>query len=86
MAEKQQGKPADVGTVARDGDRLVVRFPPGVEMPEDEVTVGRDGHRLILEWPQKTLVDLLEGMKPLSDENGFPDVDEGLPPVRDVDI
>lgn len=86
MADDEQGKPAAIGTVARVGDRLVVHLPPSIKMPLGEVTVRRDGDRLIIERPRKTLVDLLGGMEPLTGEDGFPNVDEGLLPLRDVDI
>lgn len=86
MENEEQGKPDHIGNVARDGDRLVVYIPSGIEMPEGEVTVRKDGNRLVVEWPRRTLLELIAGMEPLTEEDEFPNVDEGLLPLRDVDI
>jgi antitoxin VapB len=63
-----------------------VRIPAEFELPGDRVLISRDGDRLIIEPTPKScgLIALLDKWEPL-DEN-FPDVDEHLPPLRDVEL
>ncbi len=50
-----------MGAVAKEENRLVVRLPAGMEVPEGAVTVRKDEDHLILEWPKKTLLELFSG-------------------------
>ena len=63
-----------------------VRIPAEFELPGDRVLISRDGDRLIIEPTRKSCGPkaLLDKWEPL-DEN-FPDVDQHLPPLRDVEL
>jgi antitoxin VapB len=70
----------------RNNRSQAVRIPAEFELPGDRVLISRDGDRLIIEATPKScgLIALLDRWEPL-DEN-FPDVDEHLPPLRDVEL
>lgn len=72
--------------VQRRGDVQFVEIPPGLEMAGSAVTIERDGDRLIVSpLPEpKNFRELLAQMETIDAE--FPDVDEGLLPVDDVEI
>jgi antitoxin VapB len=68
----------------RNNRSQAVRIPAEFELPGDRVLISREGDRLILEPAPKSrgLIALIDGWEPLADD--FPDIDEGLPPLRDV--
>ena len=70
----------------RNGRNQALRIPRAFEMPGKEVLVHRDGERLIIEpvAPRRGLLALLAELKPLDIE--FPDMDDGLPPLDDVEL
>jgi antitoxin VapB len=70
----------------RNNRSQAVRIPSEFELPGDRVLISRDGDRLIIEAAPKSrgLIALLDRWAPL-DEN-FPDVDEYLPPLSDVEL
>jgi antitoxin VapB len=69
----------------RNGRNQAVRIPVEFELPGDEAIMHRDGDRLVIEPVRKRgLLALLDTMEPFAEE--FPDVDEGLMPLRDVKI
>jgi len=57
-----------------------------MEFPGDEVVIHKDGNRLILEPVAKRscLLELLARWAPIGDE--FPDVDEGLSALDEVEL
>lgn len=68
----------------RNGRNQALRIPREFELEGKEVIVRKEGTRLIIEPAKKQgLVELLATLKPL-DEN-FPDVDEGLAPLDDIE-
>ena len=70
----------------RNGRNQAVRIPRDLEFAVDEVYVYRDGDRLVLE-PVQTRSRLLEHLaewQPIEDE--FPDIDQGVPPLDDIDV
>jgi len=79
----------------RNGANQAVRIPKEFELPGKEAILRREGNRLVLEAvPDKpkrgtaaALAAALESMKdwPIVDEP-FPDVNEGLLPLHDVDL
>ena len=79
----------------RNGANQAVRIPKEFELPGTDALMHREGNRLILELvPDKpkrgtaaALAAALESMKdwPVVDEP-FPDVNEGLLPLDDVDL
>ena len=69
----------------RNGRNQAVRIPVEFELPGDEAIIHREGDRLVLEpVKKKSLLRLLGELEPLDEE--FPDVDEGLLPLRDVEL
>jgi antitoxin VapB len=62
-------------------------------LPGDEATIRKEGNRLIIEAkgdddkkPKPDLLELVRSWAPLGPEDEFPDVDEGLLPLRDVEL
>ena len=69
----------------RNGRNQALRIPREFELEGDEAIVRKEGFRLIVEPVQQApLVELLAGLEPLDEE--FPDVDDDLPPLDDVDV
>jgi antitoxin VapB len=79
----------------RNGANQAVRIPKEFELPGKEAIIHREGDKLIIEavrdQPKKgtlaALAAALESMKdwPVIDEP-FPDVNEGLAPLDEVDL
>lgn len=79
----------------RNGANQAVRIPKEFELPGNEAVMHREGNKLIIEavrdQPKKgtiaALAAALESMKdwPVIDEP-FPDVNEGLAPLDEVDL
>lgn len=79
----------------RNGANQAVRIPKEFELPGVDALIHREGNRLILEAapnrPKKgtaaALLLALEEMAKLGPiEEEFPDVDEGLLPLDDIDF
>ena len=69
----------------RNGRNQAVRIPREFEMEGDEAILRKEGDRLILEPVRKgKLLTLLATLEPL--EELFPDIDESLPPLDDVEL
>jgi antitoxin VapB len=70
----------------RNGRNQALRIPCAFELPGKEVMVHREGERLIIEpvAPRKGLLALLAELKPMDID--FFDVDDGLPPLDDVEL
>ena len=69
----------------RNGRNQALRIPREFEMDADEVSITRDGQRLIIEPVSKGgLLALLAGWQPLNEE--FPDVDDLLLPIKEVNL
>lgn len=70
----------------RNGRNQAVRIPVEFELPGNEAVMRKEGERLIIEPKQKKpdLFAWLATLEPL--EEDFPDVDEGLLPLKDVDL
>ncbi|MEN2979662.1 AbrB/MazE/SpoVT family DNA-binding domain-containing protein [Tistrella bauzanensis] len=69
----------------RAGPDQAVRIPQGFELPGDEVIIHREGERLVIEPVARPgLLALLATLDPIDDT--FPDVDDGLPPLDDIDL
>lgn len=71
--------------LVRTGPAQMVEIPPKFTLPGDAALMHREGDRLIIE-PIKELglLEWLATLDPIEEE--FPDVDEGLLPLRDVDL
>ena len=71
----------------RNNKSQAVRIPADFELPGDRVMIHREGNRLVIEpAPNNKLLDILARLKPLGPDDQFPDVDETLLPVREVDL
>jgi antitoxin VapB len=69
----------------RNGRNQAVRIPVEFELPGNEALMHRDGDRLVIEPVRKRgLAALLDTLQPIDD--AFPDIDEGLPALRDVEL
>ncbi len=71
----------------RNNRSQAVRIPADFELPGDRVMIHRDGNRLVIEpVRRKNLLEVLAGLKPLAPDDEFPDIDDDLPPVRDISL
>jgi antitoxin VapB len=76
----------------RNNRSQAVRIPAEFALPGDKVLISRDGDRLILEPVLSDSTGLLTLLgawaeePPLSEEEDFPDIDEGLLPLKDVEL
>ena len=69
----------------RNGRNQAIRIPREFEFVGDEVLIRKEGNTLVIVPVQKSsLLAMLAGMDPLDVD--FPDVDEGLLPVGEVDF
>ena len=69
----------------RNGRNQALRIPREFELEGDEAILRKEGDRLIIEPVHKgRLLGLLASLDPL--EVTFPDVDEDLAPVDDVEL
>lgn len=89
---RQPGQPRSV-SLFRNGRNQAVRIPVDLELPGDKATIRRDGDRLIIEakvddtprnWDE--LLAAMSEWEPLGHEDDFPDIDESLLPLRNVDL
>ena len=69
----------------RNGRNQALRIPREFELEGDEAIIHKEGDRLIVEPVRKgKLLALLATLEPL--EETFPDVDETLLPLDDVEL
>ena len=69
----------------RNGRNQALRIPRAWELEGDEAIIRREGDGLIIEPVRKDgLLFVLAGLEPL--EEAFPDVDESLLPLDDVNL
>ena len=69
----------------RNGRNQALRIPRELEIDAEEVILRKDGDKLIIEPIRKGgLLALLSSLEPINEE--FPDVDDNLPPLDDVDL
>lgn len=76
----------------KNGANQALRIPKEFELPGNEALIHREGDKLIIE-PVKprylkgsaaALLAVLNSMEPIDEE--FPDVDEGLLPLDDIEL
>jgi len=71
--------------IFRNGRNQAIRIPREFELTGDEAILRKEGDRLILEPIRKgKLLALLKKLKPIETE--FPDIDEDLPSLDEVNI
>lgn len=71
----------------RNNKSQAIRIPADFELPGDRVLIHRDGEKLIIEpLRRKNLLEVLADLTPLEPEDQFPDIDDTLLPVKDIDL
>lgn len=71
--------------LVKSGGEQTVRIPEDLELPGQEALVRRQGAALVLEpIGQPSLLQVLDSLAGVGED--FPDVDEGLQPLRDIDV
>ncbi len=69
----------------RNGRNQALRIPRDLELDGDEALLRKEGDRLIIEPVRKgRLLAVLASLEPLAET--FPDVDEDLPTLNEVDF
>lgn len=72
----------------RNGRNQALRIPREFELEGEEAILRKEGDRLIIEPVRKdrllAMLAMLASLEPL--EEAFPDVDEDLAPLDDVDL
>jgi len=69
----------------KNGRNQALRIPREYELPGDEAVIHKEGNKLIIEAVQnRSLLATLAGWQPLREE--FPDVDDQLMPLDDIDL
>lgn len=83
---QEQGRTREA-KLFRNNKSQAVRIPADFELPGDRVMIHRDGDRLIIEpVRRKNLLEVLAGLEPLGPEDQFPEIDDTLLPVKDIDL
>ena len=72
--------------IVRAGEHRTVSIPAEFEFPGGEAGQHREGERLILEpvTRKASLLEFLSSLEPLDED--FPDIDEGLLPLREIQL
>lgn len=84
---KQQRSSSREAKLFRNNKSQAVRIPADFELPGDRVMIHRDGDKLVIEpVSRRNLLEVLAGLKPLAPHDEFPDIDDDLLPVRDIDL
>lgn len=69
----------------KNGRNQAIRIPREYELQGNEAVIRREGDRLIIEAVRRrSLLAMLAGWEPLPEE--FPDVDEKLIPLDDIEL
>jgi antitoxin VapB len=71
--------------LVHNGRNQTLNIPQAFEMPGDDVVIRKEGERLIIEpFQKKSLMELLATLENIDDE--FPNVDEGLLALDDIEL
>ena len=69
----------------RNGRNQAIRIPREFELEGDKAILHKEGNRLIIEPLHKSgLLAILSEMEPLQEQ--FPDIDNGLTELDDIDL
>jgi len=69
----------------QEGNTQTLPIPPELNLDTTEVTIRQENGKLIIEpYQNKSLLEVLSTLEPLDEE--FPDVDEGLLPLDDIEL
>jgi len=87
MLPDQGNTQAREAKLFRNNKSQAVRIPADFEFDGDRVIIQRDGDRLIIAPARrKNLLDVLADMEPLGPDDQFPEIDDTLLPVKDVEL
>jgi antitoxin VapB len=95
MAPYAAASPVRLARLFRNGANQAVRIPREFEMPPGEVSVKKVGNSLVLEPvrsqpEQGTAAALAAALHSMKDwpvvHEPFPDANEGLPPLDEIDL
>ncbi len=87
VPQASEPPPAREAKLFRNNKSQAVRIPADFEFPCEKVMIHQDGERLIIEpMRRKNLLEVLADMEPLEPEDHFPDIDDTLLPVKDIDL
>jgi antitoxin VapB len=68
-----------------NGRNQTLSIPHAFEMPSNDVVIRRDGERLIIEpFKKRSLLELLATLEDI--EEDFPNVDEGVVPLDNIQL
>ena len=71
----------------RNNKSQAVRIPADFELPGDRALIHREGDRLVIEpVRRRNLLEVLAQLQPLEPEDQFPDIDDGLLPLKDIEL
>jgi antitoxin VapB len=69
----------------RNGRNQAVRIPVEFELPGTEAVLRQEGNALVLEPVDRpSFLSVLDSLEPIPEE--FPDIDEDLPALRDINL
>ena len=88
MAQAMSATGARAAKLFRNNRSQAVRIPAEFEFPGTTVLIHKVGDKLIIEpEPKADLVTILRSLSPLGPEDQLPgDLDDGLGPLRSVDL
>jgi antitoxin VapB len=71
--------------LVRDGNRQTLQIPQELFLLTKEVSIRKEGDKLIVEpYLQKTLLEILATLDDIDEE--FPNIDEGLLPLDNIEL
>lgn len=82
-----ESSPPREAKLFRNNKSQAVRIPADFEFPGDRVLIHREGDRLIIEPVRpRNLLEVLAQLQQLGPDDLFPDIDEGLLPLKDIEL
>ena len=71
--------------LTREGNYQILQLPQELFLLTKDVSIRKEGEKLIIEpYRQKTLLEILATLEDINEE--FPNVDEGLLPLDDIEL
>jgi antitoxin VapB len=71
--------------LTHQGNTQTLTIPEELNMPTSQVIIRQEGEKLIIEpYNKKSLLEVLSTLEPLDED--FPDIDEGLFPLDDIEL
>lgn len=86
MSQPSHSIPAKEVKLFRNNRSQAIRIPAEFELPGDRARIMKQGDKLIIEPIKKDLLVILATLEPLGPEDDFPDIDEALPSLDDIDL